>query len=456
MEIKNEKIPKRILGTLLSSLSAGVVPRVGAPYIAIGRTAEIEALTDDMNRVEGGEGVTRFIIGRYGSGKSFLIQLMRGYAHDHNFITADCDLSPERRLYGEGGLATYRELVGNLSCRTSPDGGALPVIIGKWYRDATEELAEQGVVQSSPDFPEKLSSYIISDARKFEDNVGGFDFAVVVGEYCRAWGEGNDEKMSACLKWLRGEYTTKTEARNRIGIKSIGIIDDRNWYDHMKLLSALARHVGYAGLCMFIDEGVNLYKISNRISREANYEKILSIYNDTLQGRAPGMMVVFGGTPQFLEDTRRGLFSYEALRSRLVDGRIAATLADSDAPLITLMGPLIRLKRLSDNEILALMMRVTHLHGMYHDWEPGITDEETVDFLEGSLARAGAEEMITPREVVRDYIALLDVLWKNPGTGYEDIKKLTFPDKKEKEKEEKNEDGKDGTSGNPGMFDLEI
>ena len=284
--MNTERIPRRVLGTLLSSVSAGVVPRTGAPYIEIGRVDEIASLTRDLDRVAEGEGATRFIIGRYGSGKSFLIQLMRGYAADHGFVTADCDLSPERRLSGTGGLSTYRELMRNLSCKASPDGGALPTIIGRWYSMAAERLAARGITPASVSFASAVTSEIISDARSLEAGVGGFDFALVVSEYCKAYGEGDDGKMSACLRWLRGEFGNKTEARAALSIRSLSVIDDLNWYDHLKLICALVRKVGYSGLCVFIDEGVNLYKIANRISRESNYEKILSMYNDTMQGKA--------------------------------------------------------------------------------------------------------------------------------------------------------------------------
>lgn len=408
-----------MLGTLLSSVSAGVVPRVGAPYIAIGRVDEIASLAEDLRRVADGEGATRFIIGRYGSGKSFLIQLLRASAADQGFVTADCDLSPERRLSGAGGLATYRELIRNLSCKSSPDGNALPGIIGRWYTAVAAKLAEQGVSPAHPDFAQRVTSMIIADSRDLERGVGGFDFALVVSEYCKAWGEGDDAKMSACLRWLRGEYANKTEARAAIGIRSLSVINDVNWYDNIKLICALVRKVGYKGLCVFIDEGVNLYKISNRISREANYEKILSMYNDTMQGRAEGLMLVFGGTPQFLEDTRRGLFSYEALRSRLCDSRFLS--ADSATPIKSMMSPVIRLRRLSDAELLALMMRVTTLHGEYHAWEVRVTSEEMTDFLKTSLSRAGADAMITPREMIRDYISLLDLLLQNPDKSYADL-----------------------------------
>lgn len=410
-------VPKRILTSLLASVSAGVVPRAGAPYIAIGRSDEIAALLSDLETVNDGGGAMRFLIGRYGSGKSFLMQLIRGYALERDFITADADLSPERRLYGSGGsgVATYRELIKNLASKSSPDGGALPKIIARWISSLESEVAAGGIDIASPDFPAKLGARVIEELREVEFLVGGFDFAKVLISYYRAYSEGNEDTKSACLRWLRGEYSTKTEARSALGFSVSVIIDDDNWYDFIKLWAALVRRMGYRGLVVFIDECVNLYKITHRVSRENNYEKILSMFNDTLQGRAPGLEIILGGTPQFLEDTRRGLFGYEALRSRLCDSRFAL---DGYKNLI---GPVIRLRRLSDDELLALISRITRLYAQNYNWNPRIGDEEMLRFLRVCLERAGANSMITPREMLRDYMTVLNILMQNPDASFDDI-----------------------------------
>lgn len=243
------KVPRRILGTLLSSLSGGVVPRVGAPYIAIGRTEEIEALTTTLDRVRDGEGATKFIIGRYGSGKSFLIQLSRGYALDRGFVTADCDLSPERKLSGGNGsgLATYRELMKNIAVKSSPDGGALPVILGKWFTKIGSELEADGYSRDSEEYSAEFGKRIMKNLRELESDVGGFDFASVLRAYYEAWTADDDMHESACLKWLRGEYGTRTEARQATGIRSLTVINDENWYDYLKLFTAFVRLAGYSG-----------------------------------------------------------------------------------------------------------------------------------------------------------------------------------------------------------------
>ena len=415
--MNHTKIPKRALSGLLASISAGVVPRMGAPYIAIGRNDEIEALLGDLEAVNDGGGSMRFIIGKYGSGKSFLIQLVRGFALEKGFVTADADLSPERRICGAKGtgIATYRELIRNLASKSSPDGGAMPQIIARWLSDLQSETAGEGLDIGSDAFTKSLTEKIYRVARSLEAQIGGFDFASVITAYYKAYLAGDEEKKSACLRWLRGEYSTKTEARNAVGVPLSGIIDDDNWYEYIKLLAVFFRHIGYRGFVVFIDECVNLYKITNRISRENNYEKLLSMFNDTLQGKAEGLALIFGGTPQFLEDTRRGLFSYEALRSRLSDGQF------QKAGYKNLIGPVIRLRRLSDDELFALIARITNLHAQNYNWTPRVTDEDMAAFLKICLERAGADTLITPREIIRDYMTVLNILFQNPETTFSDV-----------------------------------
>lgn len=418
------KIPRRILNTLLNSLTAGVVPRSGAPYIAIGRREEINSLLDNLDDVADGGAACRFLIGRYGSGKSFLIQLIRGYALERGFVCADADLSPERRLTGGSGagLATYRELIINLAVKASPEGGALPTVLSRYFTGIRTELVAAGIMPDTTEFEAELKKRVFVTLSELEGDVGGFDFARVLSEYYMACISDDNDKKSNCLRWLRGEFSTKTEAKNALGFSVSTVIDDDNWYNYIKLLAALSVRLGYKGLVVFIDECVNLYKIPNRISREANYEKILAIFNDTLQGKAKNLGVIFGGTPQFLEDNRRGLFSYDALRSRLADSKY------SELGYQNLSSPVIRLRRLSDNELLALVKRLTRLYAEREGMsELPLTDEQVEAFMNHALARAGAEELITPREIIRDFLTLLNILRDNPGTKFEElIKDVTF------------------------------
>ncbi len=412
------KIPKRILNTLLASLTAGVVPRIGAPYIAIGRKEEINSLLDNLDAVAEGGAACRFLIGRYGSGKSFLIQLIRGYALDRGFLCADADLSPERRLTGGNGagLATYRELLINLASKASPDGGALPIVLSRHFTKLRTELVGEGIEPDTEEFCAELRKRVLLTLSELEGDVGGFDFARVVGEYYIASINDDAEKKSNCLRWLRGEFSTKTEAKSALGFSVSCIIDDDNWYNFIKLIAALSVKLGYSGLVLFIDECVNLYKIPNRISREANYEKLLAIFNDTLQGKAKSLGVIFGGTPQFLEDTRRGLFSYDALKSRLSDSKYA------DMGYQNLSSPVIRLRRLSGNELLALVKRLTVLYAEREGMtEPPVTDAQIELFIRAALSKAGAEELITPREIIRDFLTLLNILRDNKNASFDKL-----------------------------------
>lgn len=410
-----KKVPKRILSQLIGALSAGVVPREGAPYVAIGRKEETEALLEDLENVADGGSSLRFLVGRYGSGKSFLLQLIRGYALESGFVTMDADLSPERRLCGTNGagIATYRELIKNMATKTSPDGGAMQAIIARWLSEKQSELVASGISTESPVFAAEMKKAIFGVTRCLEDKVGGFDFATVISRYYEAKTEGDDRKASDALRWLRGEYLTRTEARRELGVQ--GIITDENWYDYLKLTAEFVKQIGYKGLMVYIDECVNLYKITNRVSRENNYEKILSIFNDTLQGKAPYFGVIFVGTPAFLEDTRRGLFSYDALRSRLSDGMLMG------GQFRNLAGPVIRLVRLTDSELFALITRVGKLYSDCYGYQLPIGTEENTAFLGMCLEKAGADSMITPREIIRSYIGLLHIMRQNPGVGFSEV-----------------------------------
>lgn len=419
-EYTEVKVPKRILNTLLSSLSAGVVPRSGAPYIAIGRNDEIGALLENLEAVAEGGAFCRFLIGRYGSGKSFLIQLIRSHALERGFLTADADLSPERRLTGGNGagLATYRELIAHLASAASPEGGALPLILSRYFVNLKNEVIGEGMLPSDADFGRALQKKVYKTLAELEGDVGGFDFARVLSEYYLASMEENEEKKSACLRFLRGEFLTKTEAKAALGFQISQVISDENWYEYIKLFALLSTKIGYKGLLLFIDECVNLYKIPNRISREANYEKLLSVFNDTLQGKAKSMGVVIGGVPQFLEDTRRGLFSYEALRSRLCDSRY------TEMGYRNLSSPVIRLRRLSDNELLALVVRLYKLYVQKEgDRAPVLTAEQIERFMSAALAKVGADDMVTPREIIRDFLTLLNILRDNERASFDDLLK---------------------------------
>lgn len=412
----DKKIPKRVTTALINSLTAGVVPRIGLEHIAVGRKPEIEAILRDLDNVAEGGAAFKLVTGRYGTGKSFLLQMIRNYAMDRNFVVADGDLSPERRLVGTKGqgLATYRELMMNLSTRTRPDGGALETILQRWIASIQQQaMTELGMGPNDAALIMEVEQRIAAVANEMRSMVHGFDFAKVLSSYWTGYKRLDDELKQASLRWLRGEFATKTEAKQALGVGVI--IDDDNWYDYMKLWSEFVARIGYQGLLLFIDEGVNLYKITNSISRQSNYEKLLTMFNDTMQGKAEHLGIFIGGTPQFVEDERRGLFSYEALRSRLVSGRYGAE------GLRNYTGPLIQLDMLSHEEILILLQRLRHIHALHYSVEPLLTDDQLIAFMEKAVGRLGADELLTAREIIRDFMDLMHTLHQHPETVFDDL-----------------------------------
>lgn len=408
MTINN--LPKRISGAIINSFTTGVVPRIGLEYVTVGRKNEIGALLGDLHSIEEGGAAFRFIIGKYGSGKSFLLQLMRNHAMERGFVVLDADLSPDRRFYGSNGqgLATYRELVSNLSTKAKPDGGALPLLIERWILAVQNELVQQdGLVPSAPDFPAAVEKRIFDKISQMEGMIHGFDFAKVLHLYYKAYMEGQEDTKTAVMKWLRGEYATKTEARKDLGVNHI--ISDETWYDYLKLLSRFTVLAGYKGLLVLIDELVNLFKIPQSITRQNNYEKILTIFNDTMQGKASHIGFFMGGTPQFLEDGRRGIYSYEALRSRLEVGRFA------QEQYRDLQAPVLRLNTLSNEELYLLVERLSEIHAMHYQYTPRLTKEDLLSFISIEWNRMGADQHITPREIVRDFLEVLNILHQNPA-----------------------------------------
>ena len=411
------KVPRRILTALMNSIAAGVTPRTGIEHLAVGRKEEIGAIVTDLDNVGEGGAAFRIVSGPFGSGKSFLLQLARNYALERNYVVLDADLSPERRLTGTQGqgLATYRELTRNLSTKTRPDGGALATILEKWISGVQGDVVrEQALSPADPAFAKAVEAKIVQTINDMEGLVHGFDFAQVVSTYWQGHVEHDEAKKGAALRWLRGEFATKTEARETLGGAVRVMIDDDAWYDYVKLLATFVTAIGYKGLVVLIDEAVNLYKISHTQARLANYEKLLTILNDCLQGKAQHLGIFVGSTPQMVEDTRRGLFSYDALRTRLQESRYAAR-----AGLRDVSGTVIKLEPLSFEEVFVLLQRLRHLHALHHGYAEFVTDDQLKGFMEETLSRLGAERFSTPREIIRDFIAVLNLVQQNPGTEFD-------------------------------------
>ncbi len=410
------KIPKRCSSAILNAISSGGAPQIGLEYISVGRKKEVDAILADLNNIAEGGGAFRFFVGQYGSGKSFLLHLARNNAMERGYIVANVDLSPEKRLAGTKGqgLKMYRELISNLSTRTRPMGNAMESLLQKWITDLKRKVEKEGINENHRAYLDLVEEHIRETAAEMQNYAYGYDLAQVLLKYWQGYKADDEELMNSALQWLRGEYERKSEAR-LLGVSQI--IGDDTWYDFIKLLARLSARIGYKGLLVLIDEEVNLYKINNRISRENNYDKLLYMFNDITQGRAEYIGIYICGTPLSIEDERRGLFSYEALKTRLQASNLFRD------GLIDYSSPLIRLNTLTNEEIFVLL---EHLHDVFcahYNLDRMLTEDQMLAFMEQVKARLGAEKLLTPREISRDFVSLMNLLRQNPEETFGSILK---------------------------------
>ena len=405
-------VPKRTLTTLMNALSSGVVPRRGLEYIAVGRKKETETFVNDLEDTAAGGGAFRFISGRFGNGKSFMTQMVRNYAMDRGFVVMDADLAINRRLTGtkKEGLNTYRELVKNTAIRTRPEGGAMEPMLQAWIQDMADAISEEKGISSDDVTDDDMAKRIRSATASMNCMQGYQDFIKVVIRYCKDYRAGSDDIFA--LTWLKGECELKTEVRKNLGINTL--VDDSSWYDFVKLWAELSTKLGYKGLVVFLDEAVVLYKLQNKISRSNYYERLLTMFNDIMQGKSSHLSMYVCGTPEFIEDPNRGLYSYEALRSRLVSGRF-------ENGYDNYLGPVINLRPLTNEEIYVLLKTIRDLHEQRYAYDSGITDDMLEDYLKAVLGSVISTTMVTPREITRDLISLLDTMHQNPDTKVSDM-----------------------------------
>ena len=404
------EIKRRERDAVLQSLQAGLVPRLGLHLIQVGRKQEVAALLADLDRVEQGGAAFRVVVGRFGSGKSFFLNLVRNLGLQKRMVVVQADMSMERRLHASGGeaRALYSELVRNLAIKSKPDGGALRNLCEGWISGLHHEITQAGGKD------EDVKKRIFEDLKSLQEHVGGFEFAEVLAKYYEGYISGNDTLQGAALRWLRGEYTTKTEARNDLGVRRI--ISDENFYDSLKLLAAFCVKAGYAGMLVNVDELVVLsHRLPNSRVRQSNYESLLTILNDCLQGGVRGLGFLMAGTDECLEDKRRGLYSYEALRSRLMENRFAGD------GVVDFSGPVVRLQNLTPEDLFVLLRNIRHVHAYGDSTKYIVPDEGLTAVLQKASETLGAEYYKTPRDVVRSFVGLLNVLEQNPGKKWQDF-----------------------------------
>lgn len=390
---------------LLQALRSGVVPARGQHLIQVGRGMELRALTGDIDRIASGGSGFRLVVGPFGAGKTFFLNLVRAVAMERKLVTVHADLTPEHRLQASGGeaQALYRQLVVRMSTRATPEGGALESVVERFISSARDEAK----TRAAP-----VESVIHERLRSLQELVGGYDFAQVIGHYWRGHETGDDALSANAIRWLRGEFNSKTDARNALGVRNF--VDDDSIYDQLKLMARFVRLAGYGGLLVVLDELVNLFKLGSGASRKSNYERILGILNDCLQGTVAGLGFILGGTPEFVMDTKRGLYSYGALATRLAANPFARN------GLVDFSGPVISLAALTPEEVVLLLRNLRHVHAWGDSDKYLVSDDAILAFLEHCAKQIGDAYFRTPRDTTKAFVGLLDVLEQNPGTSWEE------------------------------------
>lgn len=401
-------ISRTTAATILNSLKSGVVPRTGLEYITVGRKSEIQALLQDVSIIEQGGAAFRFIEGKYGSGKTFLMHALRNHVMEKNFVVTDVELSVDRRLIGNKGqgLATYRELIRNMATHACPDNGALQLILDKWIGALENEVVQfEGLVPGHEVFDVRVSQKIYKITSSMEERVNGFDFGKVLASYYKGHRTGDMELQKKALRWLCGEYRTRTEAKTDLGVNLI--ITDENWYDFIKLFADFVVKAGYAGLYVCMDELATLYEIPSRVGREYNYNKLLSIYNDALQGKASHLGMIASITKEAMEDPARGVFSFEPLKSRLSESSFEQ---DGAVPMRDMAAPVIKLSVLNPGEMYVLLEKLANIHGILYGYTPKLEHDDYIYFLKQQYSRTSEGEEATARDMIKDYITLLNLM----------------------------------------------
>ena len=401
-----QRIRPRERDAIVASLRAGVVPRLGQQHIQVGRVAEVRAMLGDLDRIADGGAACRFVIGEYGSGKTFFLHLVRSIALERRLVTVHADLSPDRRLHAASGQARglYAELIRNLATRSRPDGGALASVVERFVTGAISEANATG---ARPD------EVIAARLATLSELAGGYDFAAVVGAYWRGYDSGDERLRTDAVRWLRGEFTSRVDARAALGVRTI--VDDATVYDHLKLMACFVRLAGFGGLLVCVDEMVNLYKLTGSAARNANYEQVLRIVNDSLQGGAAHLGFLFGGTPEFLLDTRRGLFSYPALASRLADNAFAS------ADRVDHSGPVLRLANLTAEDVFVLLTKLRHVYAGGDPARYLVPDEALTAYMAHCARRIGDAYFRTPRETIRGFLGLLALVDQHPDLRWSEL-----------------------------------
>jgi hypothetical protein len=401
-------ITPREQAAIKKSLAAGLVPEIGLEHLVVGRKNETQALVGDLDIIKDGGASFRLLVGLNGAGKTFMQRLLLGRAIRDGMVVLRADLGVNHRLYDAQGRARalYSSLMANVYTKASPSGHGLRSLLESWMSGLAFESG------SAAPAPEAMSEKISLLLRPLKDFPGGFEFAAVLARYYEGHDNDNPALQDAALRWLKAEYSIRTEAKENLGVRRI--IGDEDIYNALKLFAAFCKLAGYNGLLVILDE---LSALTHRLSlarmRQANVQVLLTIINEVFQGGVSGLGFLLAGTPETLTDPDRGLFSIPALRSRL------QTVAPKGY--IDLASPVLRLEPLGQEELHVLLLNVCRVHALGNEANYRLPDEALSKFLDRALVRFGRTAVANPRDVLRPFVTILNLLEQQPEEPWEKL-----------------------------------
>lgn len=420
------RINPKEASVIIKSLEGGVVPSIGVQHLLVGRNREVEELIKILDTISDGGSDIRFWVGDFGSGKSFMLATIEQIALQKDFVVSSLDLNPSRRFYATDrkAVALYTEIIDNIKTKTARNGNVLNTIIEEWLNRIFQIVADSYAIDISDIIAgskqKEVKNEILNTIGNFSAVGLSFEFGQALIKYYEAFIEDNRLLGTNALRWMRGDITTKTEAKKALGINQI--INDDNWFDALKNMSELFLAIGYSGFVVNFDEAVNLYKIPQSVTRERNYERILNIYNECKSNIAKGLFINFGATRKTIFDENRGLSSYGALKGRLGNEE------SMDNKLVNTNRTVLGLKPLTNEEIYTLLENLVNVYNVNYKESISISEDEIVAYMQGQLNRPGADEFLTPRAVIKDFIEILDLKRQNPDQEIMDIIKIRFKD----------------------------
>lgn len=418
------RINPKEASTIIKSLEAGVVPDIGLGHLLVGRKAEVDELIKILSHIEDGDSDLRFWVGDFGSGKSFMLKTIENLALSKNFVVSTIDLNPSRRFYATDRKAVnlYSTVLENIRTKNLRSGNVIESIIEQWISTIFKNLSDE----KGYDLKELMAGFyrdevigiILETLSRFEAVGLSYELGQAISKYYEGFITGDRILKLKAIRWIRGDITTKTEAKKELGINEI--INDDNYFEAIKNLAELFREIGYQGFVINFDEAVNLYKLPHSTTRQRNYEKILNIYNECKSNLAKGLFINLAATRKTVFDESRGLASYGALKGRL------GTEASMDSDFINTNKTVLGLKVLSDEEIYTLLENLVSIYNIHYKTKIDFTSDQIVTYMEGQLNRPGADEFLTPRAVIKDFIEILDIKRQNPDAEISDLLREKF------------------------------